>query len=613
MLERNSGSVVNREVEMRTGGKYLAVIISTALILSLLSAVITIYTPLTAFAAKSEDVNVAPPTNIWYVDQDAAGSDNGMNWTDAFNYLQDALAAATEGDQIWVAAGSYKPDQGAGHIPGDPAATFTLKNAVAIYGGFAGDEIILEERDWKVYKSILSGDLGGGLNSYHVVTCSGTNETSILDGFTITAGNANGSSSPNYHGGGVYNNVGNPSLLNCTFSGNIANRDGGGMYNHSGSPTLTNCTFNQNTALRYGGGIYNYAGSPSLTHCNFSGNTAQSEGGGMFNFSGSNPALTNCTFSDNYGYKGGAVLNNRSSGTFTNCIFTGNSADIGGGMANFHICSPILINCILTGNSASSYGGGMFNFDSNPTMVNCTLSGNSAVYGGGMDSYDSLPAITNCILWDNTSPNGAQLAVGAGSILTINNCDVQGGEAGIRVTSDGTINWGAGNIDAIPGFADPDGLDNILGTLDDDLRLMAGSPCIDAGDNAALPASVATDLDGRQRIIDGNNDDIPTVDMGAYECEAEVVELPLEEQIEDVISDVEDLVSQGALNKGQGNALVSKLESALSALSKGNTGAAVNKLQAFINQVNAYEEADILTEEEADLLRQAVEDVINSI
>ncbi|UCC60306.1 MAG: right-handed parallel beta-helix repeat-containing protein [Dehalococcoidia bacterium] len=589
---------------MRTGGKYLAVIISTALILSLLSAVITIYTPLTAFAAM----------NIWYVDQDAAGTDNGMSWTDAFNYLQDALAAATEGDQIWVAAGSYSPDQGAGNTPDDPAATFTLKNAVAIYGGFAGYETTLEERDWKVHKSILSGDLGGGLNSYHVVTCSSIGETSILDGFTITAGNANGSSSPNYHGGGVYNNAGNPSLINCTFSGNTANRDGGGMYNHSGSPNLTNCTFDQNTALRYGGGIYNYAGSPTLTHCNFSGNTAQSEGGGMFNFSGSNPDLKNCTFSDIYGYTGGAVLNNRSSGTFTNCIFTGNSAEIGAGMANFHICSPILINCIFTGNSASSYGGGMFNFDSDPTMVNCTFSGNSAVYGGGMDSYDSLPAITNCILWDNTSPNGAQLAVGAGSILAINNCDVQGGMAGIRVTGGGIVNWGAGNIDAIPEFADPDGLDNILGTTDDNLKLMVGSPCIDAGDNAALPVTIATDLDGSQRIIDGNNDGTATVDMGAYECEAAKMELPPpEDQIEDVISEVEDLVSDGALNKGQGNALVSKLESALSALSKGNIGAAVNKLQAFINQVNAYQEADILIKEDADSLRQAVEDVINSI
>lgn len=598
---------------MRTGGKSLALIVSTALILSLVSAVIAMYTPLKAFAAEFEGVNVLPLANIWYVDQDATGSNDGTSWGNAYNYLQEALAGAGAGDQIWVAGGTYKPDQGGGNTPGDPTATFTLKDGMAIYGGFTGSETSLEERDWNINKSILSGDLGGGYYSYHVVTSSGTGATAVLDGFTITAGNANGSSSPNYHGGGLYNSEGSPTLVNCTFSGNTANRDGGGMYNHSGSPTLTNCTFAQNIAERYGGGIYNYAGSPALNNCNFSGNTAQSEGGGMFNFYGSNPTLTDCIFNGNYGCTGGAVLINRSSGTFINCIFTGNSADIGGSMANFHDSSPTLINCVLTGNLATNYGGGIFNYDSSPIMINCTLSGNSAVYGGGMDSYDSLPIITNCILWYNSSPNGAQLAVGAGSTCNISYCDIQGGEAEILATGGGTINWGAGNMDTNPVFADPDGLDNIVGTLDDNLRLMAGSPCIDTGDNTVLPAGIITDLDGRQRIIDGDNDETATVDLGAYECESEEVELTLEEQIQIVTDDVDDLVFQGVLNEGQGNALESKLLSALSALVKGNTNAAINKLQAFINQVDAYEQANILTAVEAAALRQAAEDVINSI
>ena len=144
-----------------------------------------------------------------------------------------------------------------------------------------------------------------------------------------------------------------------------------------------------------------------------------------------------------------------------------------------------------------------------------------------------------------------------------------------------------------------------------DLRLSAGSPCINAGDNTALPASVTTDIDGLQRITDGDNDGTDTVDMGAHEFESE--ETTPEEQIEQVADSIDDLVSQEVLNEGQGNALVSKLLNALSALGKGNINAAVNKLNAFINQVNAYEKSDILTEDEADALRNAAEDVLDSI
>lgn len=77
---------------------------------------------------------------IIYVDANAAGANTGSSWTDAYNDLQDALADANSGDLIWVAEGTYKPDQVGGKTPGDQYATFGLINGVGVYGGFAGYE-----------------------------------------------------------------------------------------------------------------------------------------------------------------------------------------------------------------------------------------------------------------------------------------------------------------------------------------------------------------------------------------------------------------------------------------------------------------------------------------
>ncbi|MHC4696395.1 MAG: hypothetical protein ACYTFA_06610 [Planctomycetota bacterium] len=133
-------------------------------------------------------------------------------------------------------------------------------------------------------------------NSYHVATGSGTDATAVLDGFTITAGNADHEfSGPPTVGGGMYNDWGSPTLANCTFTGNSATEHGGGMYNrYNSSPTVANCTFTGNSATEHGGGMYNYGGSsPTLTNCTFTGNSAD-YGGGMYNDGQSSPTLTNC-------------------------------------------------------------------------------------------------------------------------------------------------------------------------------------------------------------------------------------------------------------------------------------------------------------------------------
>jgi hypothetical protein len=215
--------------------------------------------------------------DIIYVDVDAAGANDGSSWTDAYNYLQDAIAAVITGDEIRIAQGIYKPDKGAAVTAGDRTATFQLISGVTVQGGYAGfGEQNPDARDIGLYETILSGDLAGddgvnfsnnGENSYHVVTGSGTDATGVLDGVTITAGNANGAD--------IYG-------------------DGSGMYNDKGSPTLKDCTFSDNWASS-GGGIYDVNSNPTLTGCAFTGNLSEA----VHNLN-SSPTLNNCTFNSNF-------------------------------------------------------------------------------------------------------------------------------------------------------------------------------------------------------------------------------------------------------------------------------------------------------------------------
>ena len=439
---------------------------------------------------------VAWISHLIHVKGDAAGLNDGTSWADAFTDLQSALNSAVSGDQIWVAAGTYKPSVEIGGS-GERYEAFQMVSGVGIYGGFAGTEANVGQRDWETNVTILSGDIGEEGNSsdncYHVIyNPSGLDNTAVLDGFTITGGNANVSIDPSYYeyrGGGMYNLSSSPTVTNCTFSGNNAG-DGGGMCNDNSSPTVDNCTFLGNSADGDGGGGGMFNGelsSPTVANCTFSDNSA-TYGGGMDNYN-SSPAVTNCTFSGNSASDGGGMCNDNSCPTVTNCIFSSNSAYDGGGMYNLESSSPTVTNCSFSDNSAQ-YGGGMYNSNSSPTVTNCTFSGNTAsVDGGGMYNYWSSPTVTNCILWGDTT-NEVSNVDSSSPIVTY--CDVQGGYEG------------TGNVNDDP-------------LLTSQLHLGYGSPCIDTGDNSAVPSGITTDLDGNPRIMDGDGNGTATVDMGAFE------------------------------------------------------------------------------------------------
>jgi len=314
-------------------------------------------------------------------------------------------------------------------------------------------------------------DCQGSGRAFYFHTSEGP--TSIIDGLTIINGYST-------YGGAIRIQGANPSMTNCTFAGNSDNS--GGAIFIDGSPKLTNCTFVGNSAA-YGGAVYSNSGYPRLTNCRFVGNSANVNGGGMVN-SGASLTLVNCTFS---------------------------------------------------GNSAADYGGGLCGFYGDLTLANCTFSGNTASnYGGGMYIHRCNPMVTNSIFWSNTASYGPQIALtdqyAPHSNLTISYSDIQGGQAAIHVDAGCSVTWGAGNIDLDPNFLDPNGPDNMAGTMDDNLRLLACSPCIDTGDNNSVPLDSADldndgntaeqtplDLDEHHRFVDGDCNDTVMADMGAYE------------------------------------------------------------------------------------------------
>ena len=354
-----------------------------------------------------------------YVDSTRNG--DGSSWANAYKYLQDALAVAASGDEIWVAEGVYIPDRSLASPggSGDRAAAFYLKSGVGIYGGFPVGGGLWDARDPNLYQTIISGDLNGddvgftnnAENSYHIVRASGTDATAILDGFIITAGNADGS--------GI-------------------DGDGGGMYNYQSSSLVTRCTFTANFTKKRGAAIANKQSNPTIANCMFNGNAADNAGGGVFN----------------------------------------QNSD------------PMIINCIFIDNSAGVFGGGIHSCSaSNETLVNCTLTGNSAGdYGGGISNDFSGSTVSNCILWGNTAPNGSQLSLKSGSLLSVGYCCLQDSLPAIYKDGSSSITWGLGNIADNPQLKS------------DNYHIQAGSPCIDAGD-PGLDYIGQTDIDSEPRVM----------------------------------------------------------------------------------------------------------------
>ena len=507
-------------------------------------------------------VEVAVPT-IRRVTTTGAGTGDGSSWANAM-MLQAALrASTTAGDQVWIAEGTYKP-----HAD-DRAATFSISTGVLVYGGFAGteaDDFDPANNLRTGSETILSGDLSGDDierpaagsdqtaydasrddNSHTVVTVSGADLT--LDGLTISGGER-GTEEDNfgntkYYGAGLYGGfrTGVLTLQNIILRSNNAEHEGGGAYFKS-TVSVTNATFTNNTATEDGGGAY-FKSITTITGSTFSNNrTSDGSGGGAYfgsvNIIGPNissvATVTNSTFTNNsvsdVRANGGGGAYFDGSATVTGCTFSNNTVTgtfTSGGGAYFDDDATV-VNCVFANNRVDGNGGGAYFFlffgNINSTVTNSTFYSNSGNQGGGIYANYGLTSgsninLRNNILMNNTANAGAaELYINtqnASQTASIDNNLIQGGNNEPRVlviTDDGvSISNIVDASDAAVVFASTDSMNANY------LRLKAGSPALNAGNNDYLnngtpgdtDDDITTDAAGNDRIQDG------TVDLGAYE------------------------------------------------------------------------------------------------
>lgn len=289
------------------------------------------------------------PQSIIYVDYNNNLTQDGMSWATAFADLQDALMIAQDGDEIWVHEGTYYPSQAS-----NPMETFDIPNGVEVYGGFKSYMSIRSERDPDSYQTILSGAIGSP-NSYHVVSSSYTDHTTILDGFVIMDGDAYGTMQSEYVGGGLY-------LDNSNI-------------------TLSSLNFMNNHARLYGGAIYTIESKPTISSSIFEGNYSDVNAGAVFTDLQSEMCFLNCVFTQNYSNVDAAANQHFQSLTsYTNCIFSENTALVEGG-AIYNLDGELVVNnCSFfanrgdgaiysTGSSTLKVGNGAFSQNNHSILV----------------------------------------------------------------------------------------------------------------------------------------------------------------------------------------------------------------------------------------------------
>jgi hypothetical protein len=399
---------------------------------------------------KSNDVtltvNIPSSSVIVYVNiaNIAASIQNGNSWATAYGNLQTALASAPAGSEIWVAQGTYKPTN-----TNTKTISFNIPSGGVVYGGFVGTEASLSQRNFTTNPTILSGEIGSPAittdNSYHVVLFDGANNTTRLDGFTITSGNANYTAS-------AYNGFPSAAILPVTVN------DGGGIALDNGSsPIIMNCRIINNRAI-VGAGLFATNGStPMVMNCFIMGNES-TFGGGSYHL-GSNAVYKNVLFAGNKAI-GGAVYNNGSNSMFTNVTMAGNGGN-NGGIFN-SASNPIVKNCIIWGNIAPfndtqsiiTYsiveGGytGMGNLNLNPQFVNLYPNGLSPTISGDYQLTNTSPAI-------DAGDNGAisltdkdligNLRRYNGGIVDMGAYEFQGSRVGGTIISVTSGNWENGS------------------------------------------------------------------------------------------------------------------------------------------------------------------------
>ncbi len=399
---------------------------------------------------------------VCYVDSRATGANNGTSWADAYTDLQAVLRykPTSVPTEYWIAAGTYR----------FVAAEAWVDKNVALYGGFAGGETLREQALPEVNVTVVTGDLLGDDQ------LGGVNQSDNVGPLLrVTGGSIDG----------------------LTFTGGVA---GPAPFGASAGGALAGdvCLACVDLDVAVGQGP-----RAEVRRCTFINNRAQS-GGAVSAYVN----CSDCVFVDNQAVAGGAASGG---GEYIRCTFANNRATRGGGL--FAGAGTLLRECVLVGNTAEQ-GGALYGAGQ---LVNCTIVANTAQTAGGVMVIGSWTEnrLANCILWGNVAPTGPQLWREQIDVaVKVIASDVQGGRPAILTDAE----WLAGNIDADPLFVDAAGADGAPGTLDDDLHLQPGSPCIDAGVPKPPMGLSPVDFEGQRRSVDADGDGLAMPDMGVYEA-----------------------------------------------------------------------------------------------
>lgn len=551
---------------MRLTKKWISVLLAALLFGSGLAG-------LGAAAPKAEAAG-----RVWHVTQGGAGARDGTSWADAFATLQDALEAASAGDEIWLRKGTYYPtkDIDGNDSPADPRTrTFQLKRGVAVYGGFPATADVAEptmaDRDPDAHGVVISGDIGAtgdhSDNVYHVFYHpAGTNlDGAVLDGVNVYGGNANGTGD-HAHGGGFFNEGVTLTLRNVKINSNQAASDGAGMYNKGSTIYFEGGGLFSNKAAGNGGGIFIEEGSITLVDLVMMSNEGRS-GGGIFADDADVTVYDTTVANSVASSQGGALFFRSMSDTNTLLLahaqISGNTANDYGGVYSESGTAKILNTSVIS-NQASTYGGGVYSYHSDLTVEASFIGGNEAIYDGGGMFVRGKAVINNTVITGNKARKGGGIDLTGGSpVLT--NVTIADNEAteqagGLWASSFDTpqirnsIIWGNSSSAAyefnppvfehslIEGaFSGPGGAwDDTLGTdgggnfdgdpvffwrstnpapkHDGNYWLWAGSAAVDKG-NDAYTTGFVTDRAGNSRVTGA------AVDVGAYELDGDPVDV----------------------------------------------------------------------------------------
>ena len=429
-----------------------------------------------------------------------SGSGNGSSWANASS-LQNAIAIASSNSQIWVKQGDY---------PVSSTLLVSLSN-ISIYGGFAGDETALNQRDWTNNTTVFNGQ-----NTVKIMRFSSNN--GIIDGIHFRNGFVTGTVYTTNDGGGALRLTGVDQIIrNCTFLNNrsTSERGGGAIFIwHGGGQLIENCIFQNNTQTipnsNGGGAIHNWDENVIIRNCRFVSNNSSSTGGAVYSW-GQNFRLEGSTFENNHSDSdGGAVSARYFSNTIINCNFIGNTANgNGGALINSDVTK--VINCLFNNNEANGFGGAIYNNQelevTNSTFVNNnnTAIGHSRFPTDQFSTY--LTSIYNSIFYGNT-PKAADYFSDISPSTGINSND--GSEKDIRRNIVQEYNLGTNNMIGV----NPQFVNNT-----NNFTLQTSSPAINAGNNtlynqvSPTNATASTDLNGNPRLFG------IAVDYGAYELQ----------------------------------------------------------------------------------------------